>query len=142
MDYTFGMKGRKAFGIDLGAGNEDQLKSMALQSDGKIVVGGFAQLTAEGDFDFAVARLNVDGSLDPTFSADGKKNIAFDVGGTKTDLAHSVVIQSDGKILLAGSAMVTNPANSDFAIARLNSDGQLDDSFGTNGIKTVLFDLT
>lgn len=141
MDNRFGNKGRKTIGFDQGAGNEDQLSGLALQSDGKIVLGGLAQVTAEGDYDFAAVRLNTDGTLDTTFSADGKKTIPFNLGGTNADLARTIAIQTDGKILLGGSAMKANPADSDFAVARLNSDGQLDDTFGTGGLKSVPFDL-
>ena len=142
MDKTFGNKGRKTVGFNLGSSNDDQLTGMAIQSDGKIVLGGFSQISASGDYDFAIARLNVDGSLDTEFSTDGKKVVPFNVGGNDSDLSHSVKIQSDGKILIAGGATKGSLLNTDFAITRLNDDGSLDSTFGTNGIKTVPFDLT
>jgi hypothetical protein len=57
-------------------------------------------------------------------------------------LARALIVQNNGKILLAGSAMKANPADADFAITRLNPDGQVDGTFGTNGLQTVPFDLT
>jgi uncharacterized delta-60 repeat protein len=115
---------------------------MALQSDGKIVVGGFTQISLTGDYDFALARLNVDGSLDTSFSSDGRKTVPFNVGDNDGDLGNTLNIQSDGKILMAGSAMKSSNVNSDFAITRLNDDGELYNIFGTNGIKLIPFDLT
>ncbi|MDB5385717.1 MAG: repeat protein [Planctomycetaceae bacterium] len=141
LDTHFGTHGRETVGFDLGAGNDDEVTGVALQSDGKIVLAGFTQRNDTGDFDFAAVRLNTNGDLDTSFSTDGKQTVPLNLGGTNTDLVRAVVIQSDGKILLAGSALKTNPANADFAIARLNTDGGVDNTFGTNGIKTVPFDL-
>jgi uncharacterized delta-60 repeat protein len=142
MDKSFGSGGRKTVSYNLGGGNNDQISAMALQSDGKIVVGGFTQISLTGDYDFALARLNVDGSLDTSFSSDGRKTVPFNVGDNDGDLGNTLNIQSDGKILMAGSAMKSSNVNSDFAITRLNDDGELDNSFGTNGIKLIPFDLT
>jgi len=142
MDKTFANKGLKTVKFDLGGSNDDQLTGLALQSDGKIVLGGFAQVSASGDYDFALARLNTDGSLDTTFSTDGKKAVPFNLGGDDKDLSHAIAIQSDGKILIAGGATKSSLVNTDFAITRVDDEGSLDTSFGTNGIKTVGFDLT
>lgn len=142
MDKSFGSTGRKVISYNLGGNNDDQLSGMALQSDGKIVVGGFTQISLSGDYDYASARLNIDGSLDTSYSADGKKTIPFNLGSNDNDLSNTLVIQSDGKILMAGSAMKSAPVNTDFAITRLNDDGSLDTSFGTGGVKTIPFDLT
>src|SRR5204862_281432 len=94
--------------------------------------------------DFAVARLNANGSLDTTFDTDGKQTVGFDLGtaGTSTndDRAQDVAIQSDGKIVLVGSANVGSLATgSNFAIARLNTNGSLDTTFDTDGRQTVSF---
>ena len=120
----------------------DQANGIAIQKDGKIVLGGFAQVSATGDFDFAATRLTTAGELDTTFSGDGKKSIPFNMGGADSDMANGVLMQPDGNIVLIGYALHTDPANTDFAIARLIPDGQLDNNFGTNGLKTVPFDLT
>ncbi len=96
--------------------------SVALQSDGKIVVGGVSSS------DFAVVRYNTDGSLDTSFDGDGKVTTAV---GPGSDTGYSVALQPDGKIVVAGSA--SNGSNSDFALVRYNADGSLDTSFGTSG---------
>lgn len=142
MDKTFSGDGRKTIEFNMGASQEDQATGVAIQADGKIVLGGFAQVSATGDFDFAAARLTTDGELDTSFSTDGKKTIPFNEGGSDNDIANGVVIQTDGKIVLFGHALRTDPANTDFAVARLDEDGQLDTSFATGGLKTIPFDLT
>ncbi len=142
MDKTFSSDGRKTIPFNMGASQEDQATGVAIQADGKIVLGGFAQVSASGDFDFAAARLTTDGELDTSFSTDGKKTIPFNEGGSDNDIANGVVIQPDGKIVLFGHALRVDPANTDFAVARLDEDGQLDTSFATGGLKTVPFDMT
>jgi uncharacterized delta-60 repeat protein len=83
--------------------------SMAIQSDGKIVVAGsVANGSSPTSSDFALARYNADGSLDTTFDADGK--LTANLGGM--DYGRSVILQPDGRIVVAGYAM------NDFAVAR------------------------
>lgn len=142
MDKTFSGDGKKTVPFNLGASLEDQATGVAIQSDGTIVLSGLAQVSATGDFDFAAARLTSVGELDTSFSTDGKKSIAFNMGGSDNDVANGIVLQPDGKIVLFGHALRSDPANTDFAVARLDTDGQLDTSFGTSGLKTIPFDLT
>lgn len=142
MDKTFSGDGKKTVPFNLGASLEDQATGVAIQSDGTIVLSGLAQVSATGDFDFAAARLTSVGELDTSFSTDGKKSIAFNMGGSDNDVANGIVLQPDGKIVLFGHALRGDPANTDFAVARLDTDGQLDTSFGTSGLKTIPFDLT
>jgi uncharacterized delta-60 repeat protein len=141
-------KGWITLGFDLGGTHDDIAHAVAIQPDGKIVVAGEVALNA-ADVDFAVIRLNSDGSLDggaadstpgDNFSTDGKVFVAFDLGGTKTDVAHAVALQPDGKIVVAGAAQV-DVLNSDFAVARLTSAGLPDNTFGTLGKQTIAFDL-
>ena len=104
-------------------GSTDRASSFAVQpGDGKVVVVGYA------DGDFAAARYSPDGALDPTFGKGGK--LTLDLGGT--DRAEDVTIQSDGKIVIAGSSRRTGGVKS-VALARLLPDGTLDPSFGTAG---------
>jgi len=77
---------------------------------------------------FALARYNTDGSLDTTFHGDGK--VTTDVGSTGFESAEAIVLQPDGKIVVAGKP------NNDFALARYSADGSLDASFDGDG--TVL----
>ncbi|UHC20013.1 hypothetical protein LRS73_34150 (plasmid) [Methylobacterium currus] len=108
----------------VGTGN-DYGESLAVQTDGKVLLGGFAE--ADGTTVFAVVRYNVDGSLDTSFGQGGK--VTTPVGSTAT--AWSITTQPDGKILLGGSA--GNGTNTGFALVRYNADGSLDTGFGQGG---------
>lgn len=118
--------------------NQDFLSALALQPDGKILVAGSTlsmDINKTGsDFDFALARLNDDGSLDTSFGTNGTVVTSFvdgDAVHTDDDVANAMALQSDGKIILAGYA-VDGPV-AKFALARYNPNGSLDPSFGTNG---------
>jgi uncharacterized delta-60 repeat protein len=100
--------------------SSDWASSVGLQTDGKIVVGGFASPGG-----FAVARYNNDGTLDTAFASGGKTIIDFASAASVRQL----VIQSDGKIVLAGEG----GAPSQFGLARLNQNGTLDSTFGSGG---------
>jgi uncharacterized delta-60 repeat protein len=102
-------------------------KAVAIQPDGKIVMAGTLYV-ANNTTDMGVARYHADGSLDSGFGTGGE--VTTDFNGLN-DTASALVIQPDGKIVVAGSA--TNSIGSDFALVRYNSDGQLDSTFGTGG---------
>ncbi len=129
LDTTFDMDGIATTSI--GAGN-DFAETLAIQNDGKIVVGGEG-VTGPG-YDFALIRFNTNGSLDTTFDTDG---IATTAIGTSSESGSAVVIQSDGKIVLAGKSF-TGPSGYDFAIVRYNTNGSLDTTFDTDGKVTTL----
>jgi uncharacterized delta-60 repeat protein len=110
---------------------DDWASALAIQADGKIVLAGGAR--------YRVARLNSDGTLDATFGVDGKVMTGFTSG---SDSASGVAIQADRKIVVVGEDGSGRRAQSDtkFALARYNSDGTLDASFGVNG--KVMTDFT
>ncbi len=110
----------------------DGAKSVAIQSDGKIVVGGFSVISSNQDF--AVLRYNTNGSLDVTFDGDG---MAFTTIGSGNDSGSSLALQSDGKIVLAGESVVGS--NDNFAVVRYNTNGSLDLTFDTDGKVTTAF---
>ena len=123
LDPVFGVEGK----ITTDFGANDQALAVALQPDGKIVVAGLSGSA------FALARYNSNGSLDTTFGLQGKTTTAF---SSYTE-ARAVVVQEDGKIVLAGST--GSGSNSDFAVARYDTDGSLDVSFGIAGKVTTDF---
>ncbi len=110
--------------------------SLAIQNDKKIVVGG--RVLNGSNLDFAIARYNTDGSLDNTFSSDGKNTTDF---ASDNDYGNPIAIQNDGKIVLAGSTL-NNSQNEDIGIIRYNTDGSLDATFGKDGKVTTDFGLT
>lgn len=121
LDTGFGSSGYWVH--NSGSYDYDNLYDMALQSDGKIVVVGAFDSGSYTRTNFAVARLNANGTLDSSFSGDGLQEINLG----NYDYAYAVHIQADGKILLAGEKQ------NDMAIVRLNSDGSLDTSFSSDG---------
>ena len=115
LDHTFGTGGIQI--NDFGNSN-NSLNAIALQSDGKIVVGG------SGNDSFLIARYNNDGSLDKAFANSGvKKDLFF-----KSDYINAIVIQPDGKILAGGSELV-----------RYKTDGSFDSSFNDIGRTISIF---
>jgi uncharacterized delta-60 repeat protein len=107
---------------------DDAAYAAALQSDGKIVLVGY---TSGETYDFALMRYNTDGSLDNTFGTGG---IVITPIGNSADLAYSIIIQEDNKILVGGQADFNDTA---FALLRYNPDGSLDTSFDSDGIVTT-----
>ena len=101
--------------------------AVARQADGKFVTAG------ESNNDFIVERFNADGSLDTSFSGDGRQITDFFNG---RDEGIGVAVQADGKIVVAGSVALPNEAP-DFGIARYNSDGSPDTSFSGDGRQTA-----
>jgi uncharacterized delta-60 repeat protein len=110
----------------------DLAYDVGIDGDGKIVVVGEAGSSSNADF--ALVRYNPDGSLDTTFDGDGK--VATPVGGSN-EIAASLALQTDGKITVGGFSF--NGTNDDFALARYNSNGSLDSSFGVGGKVTTNF---
>jgi uncharacterized delta-60 repeat protein len=123
LDTSFDTDGKVT--TPIGAGS-DSGAAVVLQSDGKIVVAGFSSIGTT--FDFAVARYNTDGSLDTSFDSDGKLITPISTG---EDQGTALAIQTDGKIVVAGTSL--NGTNNDFAVVRYNPNGSLDTSYGTGG---------
>lgn len=121
LDGTFGNGGKVTTAIGT---SDDFAYSIAIQADGKIIAAGFTYNMNE---DFALVRYNSDGTLDNTFGVGGKVITQFGSGG---DSITAIAIQLDGKIVAVGWS-------SGFALVRYNTDGTLDNSFGTNGKVTT-----
>ena len=128
VDSSFGTSGRATTTFDTFV---NIASSVVIQSDGKIVAAGSSHSSSTGDF--AVARFNPNGSLDTTFDGDGKVTTDF---GNTSDRGYAVAIQTDGKLVVAGYA---SDGNARFALARYNSNGSLDSSFGGTGKITTTF---
>ena len=127
LDSTFSNDGKVT--TDIGS-DWDRAYSVAIQNDGKIVAAGYNNNS--GNYDFTIVRYNSNGSLDNTFSDDG---IVMTAIGSSYEEAYSVAIQNNGKIVAAGRSK--NSGNDDFAVVRYNSDGSLDNTFGSDGKVTT-----
>jgi uncharacterized delta-60 repeat protein len=108
-------------------GGQDSASGIATQSDGKIVVVGTDSNGTTSEL--AIARYNLDGSLDSTFGAGGK--VLTLVGSS--DFEGSVAIRPDGKIIVAALAQDPVTSQYDLAVVQLNADGSLDQNFGFHG---------
>jgi uncharacterized delta-60 repeat protein len=127
LDTTFGTGGKVTTSIGSGYAGA---YALGIQSDGRILAAGY--YADGGNYDFALVRYNTDGSLDTTFGIGG---IVTTPTGSGYDIAYSLGIQPDGRILAAGSSHYAS--NYNFALVRYNTDGSLDTTFGTGGIVTT-----
>lgn len=129
LDMSFGAAGKVVtdFNHDI-----DVASAVSIQADGKIIVAGEAYIS---EYHFALARYNTNGTLDTSFGTGGKASIAI---SRFEDRARDVLVQADGRIIVAGVAHFSLTGY-DFAVVRLTNDGRLDPSFGTGGIKTTDF---
>lgn len=127
IDVTFGTLGKVTTPDIL------DVKDLAIQTDGKILIGGGTSplRTPQG---FALVRYNPDGSVDSSFGQAGK--VTTDIGGY-ADLIWSFAVQTDGRIIAAGHTCVDQCADTDLALARYQSDGTLDSTFGVDGVVTT-----
>jgi uncharacterized delta-60 repeat protein len=125
LDNSFDTDGKLTTNFN---GFTDQAFAVGVQS-GKLVVAGYS-FTGSANI-FAIARYNLNGSLDNTFDGDGKVTTAIGLD----DIAFSMVVQPDNKLVLAGRS--NNGSNNDFAVARYNLNGSLDNTFDGDGKVTT-----
>ncbi len=131
LDTSFDGDGKAT--TDLGS-DDDTARGIVIDSSGKIIVVGYSSNT-NGIYDFAMVRYNSDGTLDTSFGTGGKT--ITDIAGAD-DKATSVAIDGTGKIVVAGwSSNSANSTHEDFTILRYDSSGNLDNSFGSNGVVTT-----
>jgi uncharacterized delta-60 repeat protein len=118
IDQTFGDDGKVR--TDMVPNKSEESLAVTVQRDGKIVVAGYSGLV------IALARFNSDGSPDDTFDGDGKV-----ISGT-LGRAFAVAIDGNDRIVVAGDVLKSNPTDpSDFVVARFNSNGGFDSTFGS-----------
>jgi len=129
LDASFGSGGKVTTDLTSGA------EAIAISPNAKLVVAGTTE-DQKGEH-FAICRFNPDGSLDTSFGAGGKV-----INSTIPGAADAIALQSDGKIVIGGSA-VPDPAKPEkFALLRYNADGSPDTSFGTGGVAITDFFAT
>ncbi|HET9447064.1 MAG TPA: Calx-beta domain-containing protein, partial [Steroidobacteraceae bacterium] len=118
LDTTFDSDGRTTADV---AGELDQAHAVALQSNGAIVLAGAVRPDRSDPDDVGLARFTANGALDTTFGSGGTVHISY---ADDSDQADDLALQADGKIVIAGNALVGS--TTDFLIARLNADGSRD----------------
>ena len=128
LDPSFGSGGKVTTAFPQG---DSEILAMTLQQDGKIVAAGDTGGSANHGV-MAVARYNPDGTLDQAFGTGGQATVDFGAG---FHTAFAIGVQPDGKIVLAGTALLMPPSftSSQFGLARLNPNGTLDPGFGNGG---------
>jgi uncharacterized delta-60 repeat protein len=125
-DNSFSGDGKQT--VDFGF--DDRAEAVAIAADGSIFIGGTID---GGSADFAAAKLEPDGDLDPTFDADGMSSITFGA----VDHAEAIALDAGGRVVLAGYSNASG--TNDMAIARFNANGTPDNSFSTDALQTVAF---
>ena len=120
-------------------GSKDWAYALALQPDGHVVVAGVSDRS--GSQDFALARYDAAGKLDPGFGHGGL--VLTPVRPLTADIVHGLAVQPDGRIVAAGVSYedtVTLRPHGDFMVVRYTPDGDLDPSFGVGGVSTTNFE--
>ncbi len=125
LDGSFGAGGRVRTPFEAG---QASAAGIAVMSDGRFVAAGDIDISGSQGELVAVARYRPDGTLDPTFSGDGKVNAKFP--GAERFIVSAVALQSDGRIVVGGTAFQAN-GDSAFGLMRFTTAGALDTSFGT-----------
>ncbi len=139
-DSGFGRDGFAA--VPMSTTDPDRITAVTVGRDGKVYAAG--HLTRAGDQHMAVTRLGADGKPDATFGTAGVATVNASVG-TTGEVARGVALQSDGKVVITGSAEHDATAagdaakDTDIVAARFDTSGKLDPTFGTGGI--ARFDL-
>ncbi|MGH9763310.1 MAG: hypothetical protein ACREAC_20975, partial [Blastocatellia bacterium] len=119
-DLNFGTRGKVSI--------PGLISSIVLQPDGSIVGAGFTTGPSNLSGNLSVFRVNTAGSLDPGFGSAGVAEVSI----TGSDLGFELVLQTDGKIVIAGTSLGTS-STTGFELARLNKDGSIDTTFGIGG---------
>jgi uncharacterized delta-60 repeat protein len=124
----FGDAGGGAATTVLGDGGDARARALVRASDGSLVVAGYAR--DEGRYEMTVSRYTSAGVLDPTFGNAGVALIPLGSGSAAQ--ANAALVQPDGKIVVGGAA--SDEGQQKFAVVRLNPNGSLDTTFGSNGV--------
>ena len=119
LDSSFAGNGKKF--LEFSPGKNDKCEAGALQSDNKILAGGWVQDGGGPGWEIALARLNTDGSFDASFGSGGK--IIEDLPGSTGSYITAIEVQPDGKIVVAGTS------DNDFFVIRYTSTGTRDTTF-------------
>jgi uncharacterized delta-60 repeat protein len=135
LDTSFDSDGRATAAIAPATGN-DSAFAMALSANGSIVVSGQCAMGGATGNDACLARFNPDGSLDTSFDGDGVVVTAISPL-TGSDIARSLAVLPDGKIVTTGSCQMGGATGQDFCLSRYNANGSPDVGFDSDGHVTT-----
>ncbi len=128
LDLTFDSDGVAI--TDFGSDGYESATDIAIQKDGKILAAGKTRISNTNNYEFALSRYNIDGSLDISFGSSGKVLTGIiSNGGTQ-----SLAIQKDGKIIVVGVGSAINNLAPDIISIRYNINGSIDSTFGESGV--------
>ena len=133
LDLSFGSGGTVRDSINGGGGFDDRVFAIAIQSDGKIVVAGRSEAPTALHWTFALARFDTDGTLDNTFGTGGTVRTYINGGQNTDDEATDLLIQPNGYIVAGGFTYISLSTGVQFALARYDANGNLDNNFGSSG---------
>lgn len=132
LDPSFGSGGKVLH--DHGTDGQEFGWALALQPDGRFLIGGYTQVGTQTDV--SITRFNADGSVDRTFGSDG---VAAQHIGTGSDAFTHIELQPDGSILGTGYAKETADGGYDMLVARFHPDGSHDTTFGPDDYQLFSF---
>ena len=130
LDGTFGRNGFMLYAHETYSAND-----VKVQSNGRILVSGDVAGTGNAIGGFSVLRFLSDGRIDTHFATGGLAVAPFNSG---LNIAESMAIQTDGKVVAVGNTVEDGPKTSAMAIARFSQGGSLDPTFGTNGTDQLI----
>jgi uncharacterized delta-60 repeat protein len=126
-DSTFGVNGWASTPV---LAFEDEARAMVVQTDGKILIAGTAEVAGNDVYDFGIARFNSNGTIDGSFGTGGVVSTNINAN----DIPEGIALQKDGKILVGGTSDKDGDAN--YTVVRYTSGGVLDGTYGVGGIAT------
>lgn len=133
LDTGFSGDGRLAVTF----GNSSGASSVAVDSEGRFVVGGYRRVSSTSDYEFLLLRYTAAGTLDPDFGTGGQVVTPFGAPYTNQQIS-SLALQDDGKIVVAGNGYIPATYYYDLLLARYHADGSLDTDFDGDDGKIAL----
>ena len=127
LDTNFNTVGYNTF--EGGANSHDTGEAVVIAADGSFYIAGYVRNVTGTGYDMAVWHLLADGTADTGFDTDGLAVLAGPAGGASHDFGKGIAIDSNGKIVVVGHS-VNAAGNTDVVVARFNTDGSLDNTFG------------
>jgi uncharacterized delta-60 repeat protein len=139
LDQSFGVNGRSYLSFNAGGRTPDSVSALSIDSSGRILLAGTAT-EANGSQEVVVARFASSGSLDKSFGISGRSYANFSVFGATGYTASAMTLDSQGRIIVAGTAAFPD-GHHDFGVIRLQTNGYFDDTFGYLGRSDANFTI-